>query len=254
MKPATSLLALLLLALLAGLPGCGGEVERAAPERPRAATASPASAPSPAPASPAPSSTSGTVAETADRPLVAFLGDSLTAGLGLEEYEAYPAVLADELARAGEPIRVINAGVSGDTSAGGLRRLSWLLRQKPAVLVVGLGANDGLRGLPVEDTERNLREIVRRAQEAGARVLLLGMKIPTNYGDYAAQFTDLYPRVARDLGVPLVPFLLEGVGGMPDLNQADGIHPTAEGQRKVAGNVLPYLRPLVENLDSGQAG
>jgi len=248
MKSVASLLPLLLLAALAG---CGGEVERAAPARPQVAATSPAPAQSP---TPRPSATPGAAEAAAPRPLVAFLGDSLTAGLGLEEYEAYPAVLADKLAEAGEPIRVINAGVSGDTSAGGLRRLSWLLKQKPAVLVVALGANDGLRGLPVDDTEHNLREIVRRGKEAGAQILLLGMKIPPNYGDYAAEFTALYPRLARDLGVPLVPFLLEGVGGVPDLNQADGMHPTAEGQRKVAGNVLPYLRPLVEGLEARRAG
>jgi acyl-CoA thioesterase I len=244
MKSVTSPLFLLVALLVAALPACRGEVERTAPARSEA-TAEPAPPPSPA------RTATATAEAAADRPLVAFLGDSLTAGLGLEEYEAYPAVVADRLAEMGEPIRVINAGVSGDTSAGGLRRLSWLLKQKPAVLVVGLGANDGLRGLPVEDTERNLREIVRRGKEAGVRVLLLGMKIPTNYGDYAAQFSALYPRVARELGVPLVPFLLEDVGGDPDLNQADGIHPNAEGQQKVAGNVLPYLRPLVEAAEAG---
>jgi acyl-CoA thioesterase-1 len=180
-------------------------------------------------------------------PVVVFLGDSLTAGLGLEEAEAYPSLLGTRLAGQGRPIRVINAGVSGDTAAGGLRRLDWLLRQKPDVMVVGLGANDALRGASLEEIERNLREIVRRSRAAGARVLLLGMMIPPNYGpDYTRRFTALYPRIAKDMGVPLVPFLLEGVGGDPELNQADGIHPTAAGQRKVAENVYPYLREVLE--------
>ncbi len=198
------------------------------------------------PARPAATSTTSTAPRTSQAPVVIFLGDSLTAGLGLEGTEAFPALLADRLAAEGRPLRVINAGVSGDTTAGGLRRLDWLLRQKPAVLVVGLGANDALRGAEVTEIERNLREIVRRAQAAGARVLLLGMQIPPNYGpDYTHRFADLYPRIANDMGVPLVPFLLKGVGGIPELNQADGIHPTAVGERKVADNVYPYLKDLL---------
>lgn len=171
-----------------------------------------------------------------------FLGDSLTAGLGLEADLAFPALVEDRLAASGRPIRVLNAGVSGDTSAGGLRRVDWILKQKPDVVVVGLGANDGLRGLPLEETEKNLRAIVERVQAAGARVLLLGMQIPPNYGpEYAGGFAAMYPRLAGELGVPLVPFLLEGVGGDPALNLPDGIHPNAEGQERVADNVVPYL-------------
>jgi len=178
-------------------------------------------------------------------PLIVFLGDSLTAGLGLEEDQAYPALLETELQQAGTPARVVNAGVSGDTTAGGLSRLGWLLGQHPAVIVVGLGANDGLRGLPLTEIEANLREIVNRSQAAGARVLLLGMRIPPNYGPYADDFAALYPRLAKELDVPLVPFLLQGVGGVRSLNQADGIHPTAEGQELVAKNVLPYLEQVL---------
>jgi acyl-CoA thioesterase-1 len=203
----------------------------------------------------APAARSGSLAappvrSTASRvPVVIFLGDSLTAGLGLEGREAYPALLGDRLAAAGRPVRVINAGVSGDTTAGGLRRLDWLLRQKPAVLVVGLGANDALRGAEVSEIEHNLREILRRSKAAGARVLLLGMQIPPNYGpDYTARFAALYPRVAKDMDVHLVPFLLYKVGGIPELNQADGIHPTAVGQRKVADNVYPYLNDLLTQM------
>lgn len=180
-------------------------------------------------------------------PLVIFLGDSLTAGLGLAENQAYPALLDRKLDEAGNPVRVLNAGVSGDTTAGGLSRLDWLLSQKPDVLVVGLGANDGLRALPVEETEKNLREIVRRAKAAGARVLLLGMQIPPNYGpEYTTAFADMYPRIAKDLDVPLVPFLLDKVGGIRELNLEDGIHPNARGQEILAENVLPYLEELVE--------
>ncbi|HEY8019659.1 MAG TPA: arylesterase [Thermoanaerobaculia bacterium] len=185
----------------------------------------------------------------ASGPLVAFLGDSLTAGLGLDEGQAYPALVGERLARSGEPIRVLNAGVSGDTTAGGLRRLPWLLSQHPAAIVVELGANDGLRGTPIEEIEGSLRQIVRRAQAAGARVLIVGMRIPPNYGpDYTGRFAAIYPRLARELDVPLVPFLLEGVGGDPALNQADGIHPTARGQELVADNVVPYLRRLLTRV------
>jgi len=142
---------------------------------------------------------------------------------------------------------VINAGVSGDTTAGGLARIDWLLRQHPDVLVVGLGGNDGLRGLPLAATEKNLRDIIRRGQAAGVRILLLGMQIPPNYGpDYVNGFKAMYPRLAKELNVPLVPFLLEGVGGVADLNQNDGIHPTAQGQEMVADNVVPYLSRLLD--------
>ncbi|HSF44219.1 MAG TPA: arylesterase, partial [Thermoanaerobaculia bacterium] len=158
-------------------------------------------------------------APPASEPLVIFLGDSLTAGLGLAENQAYPALLDRKLDEAGNPVRVLNAGVSGDTTAGGLSRLDWLLSQKPDVLVVGLGANDGLRALPVEESEKNLREIVRRAKAAGARVLLLGMQIPPNYGpEYTTAFAGMYPRIAEELDVPLVPFLLDKVGGVRELN------------------------------------
>jgi len=181
-----------------------------------------------------------------DRPLVVFLGDSLTAGYGLPEADAYPALIEAALAAEGRPVRVVNAGVSGDTSAGGLARLDWVLRLEPDVVVVELGPNDGLRGLPLEATEANLRRIVERGRAAGARVLLAGMLIPPNYGpDYAGRFAAIYPRLAEELDAPLVPFLLEGVGGEPDLNLADGIHPNAAGHRRVAENVLPHLRPLV---------
>ena len=226
------------LALFLLIPGLTG----AAACRQAPAAAPPTAVAAPArPASPAPAAE-----RQPSGPLVVFLGDSLTAGLGLAEDQAYPARVAARLAARGTPVRVINAGVSGDTSAGGLARLDWLLGQRPDILVLALGANDGLRGLPLADTEKNLREIIRRSRATGARVLLLGMQIPPNYGpDYAGGFKAMYPRIAKDLNVPLVPFLLEGVGGIAGLNQADGIHPTAEGQEKVAGNVAPLLEKLL---------
>ncbi len=233
-KLATPALALVIPALL-GLSACGPQASEEAPRAARRAV--PVSNPAPAAQPPAPA--------TATLPVVVFLGDSLTAGLGLDEGQAYPALIEHELKDDGKAARVVNAGVSGDTTAGGLSRLNWLLGQHPDVLVVGLGGNDGLRGLPLTEIESNLREIVRRSQAAGARVLLLGMRIPPNYGPYGDQLAALYPKLAKELGVPLVPFLLDKVGGIRSLNQADGIHPTAKGQEIVAKTVLPYLEKVL---------
>jgi len=192
--------------------------------------------------------TSGAVTQSGG-PLVVFLGDSLTAGLGLGLEQAYPALVADELASRGLPVRVVNAGVSGDTTAGGLARLDWVLQQRPDVLVVGLGANDGLRGQPLSELEGNLRRIVERGRVAGAEVLLLGMQVPRSLGpDYADGFADVYPRLAQELGVPLVPFLLEGVAGVAELNLEDGIHPNAEGHRRVAETVATHLETILNRL------
>jgi len=190
----------------------------------------------------------GTVALAAEAPekVVVFLGDSLTAGYGLPADLSFPAIVERKLREDGTAVRVVNAGVSGDTSAGALRRVPWLLRQRPDVLVVELGANDALRGQPVAGIEANLRSIVEQARDAGARVLLVGMRVPTSYGpEYAEDFAALYPKLAKRLGVPLVPFLLEGVAGRPGLNLGDGIHPNAEGQKIVAANVLPHLAGLL---------
>jgi len=178
--------------------------------------------------------------------VIVALGDSLTAGLGVGADEAYPALLEARLRREGFAYRVVNAGVSGDTSAGGLRRIDWALRLSPAVVIVALGANDGLRGQPPDALRGNLTRIIERAQAAGAHVLLAGMRVPPNYGDdYARAFAGVYPAVAKATGVPLAPFLLDGVAGNPRLNQADGIHPTAEGQRRIAEVLWPYLKPLL---------
>ncbi len=186
-----------------------------------------------------------TVAEPAG-PLVVFLGDSLTAGYQIAEDEAFPAVVGRRLAAAGTPIRVVNAGVSGDTTAGGLARLDWLLAQRPAVVVVGLGANDALRGHNLQASAANLSAIVGRCQAAGVQVLLLGMQIPPNYGpDFTRDFAALYPAVAAEHGVALVPFLLEGVAARPELNLDDGIHPNAAGHQIVAATVAAALAALV---------
>jgi acyl-CoA thioesterase-1 len=244
---------------VAAAPAPAGSA-RPAPRKtaPSSASAVPEPSPSPAsarlPSSPAPSGAPPAPAAAA-APLVVFLGDSLTAGLGLPADQAYPSLLARELSADGFAVRVNNAGVSGDTTADGVRRLRWLLAQHPAVVVVGLGGNDALRGQPVEEIERNLRQIVAQARQAGARVLVLGMQIPPNYGpDYTSAFAAVYPRIARDLRVPLVPFLLAGVGGVAELNQADGIHPTAAGQVKVAANVKPFLEQLLREGARAAAG
>ncbi|MDX1643348.1 MAG: arylesterase [Thermoanaerobaculia bacterium] len=189
-------------------------------------------------------------AATAEEPpRVLFLGDSLTAGYGLGEEQAFPALVAEAMAEAGRPIEAVNAGVSGDTTAGGLARLEWLLRLEPDVVVVGLGGNDGLRGLDPEMTEANLRRIVEKAKASGAAVVLLGMRMPPNYGEYAERFAALYPRLAAELEVALVPFLLEGVGGDPSLNLPDGIHPNPEGQRRLAETVEPVLASVLRDAE-----
>jgi acyl-CoA thioesterase-1 len=202
--------------------------------------------------SPAPSSDvtrpTAPATKTSGLPRVVFLGDSITAGYGLDAEQAFPAIVRDQLAKDGIQVDIVNAGRSGDTTAGGLARIDWILQQKPDIVVVGLGGNDGLRAQDVKSSESNLRAIVTRARAAGAQVLLLGMLIPPNYGpEYTKEFREIYPRIADEMNVPLVPFLLEGVGGEARLNQGDGIHPTAEGHQLVAQNVLPHLREMLKN-------
>jgi acyl-CoA thioesterase I len=179
------------------------------------------------------------------RQKIVILGDSLTAGLGLRVDQAYPTLLQRRLTDEGLNYEVVNAGVSGDTSAGGLSRLDWALQGNVRVLLVALGGNDGLRGLPVEQLRQNLASIIERAQARGIRVILAGMEAPRNYGDdYIDSFHEVYPALARKYNVALVPFLLQGVAGSEVLNQADGIHPTAAGARIVADNVWAVLEPL----------
>jgi len=183
----------------------------------------------------------------ADAPLVVFLGDSISAGLHLDPKRAFPAVVQRLLA-ADAPFRLVNAGVSGDTSAGGLRRLDWLLKQDPDVLVLELGGNDGLRGQPVTEIEARLREIAERAQAAGASVLLLGVRLPSSLGaDYVREFEAMYARLAEGCsGCGYVPSFMEGVGGVPGMMRSDGLHPTREGHERIAANVAPALRALLE--------
>ncbi len=187
-------------------------------------------------------------------PRVVILGDSLTAGLGLSPKNAYPTVLQDRIHDEGLSYTIVNAGSSGDTSAGGLTRLDWALDGDVRVLVVALGGNDALRGLPISELRDNLSAIIERAQARGITVVLAGMEAPPNYGfDYILSFHKLYPALAKKYRVAFVPFLLEKVGGIADLNQSDGIHPTAEGARIVADNVWRVLKPVLES-DSRRAG
>ena len=195
----------------------------------------------------APSDAEAPTAPPDTRPRVVVLGDSLTAGLGLSPEQAYPTLLQQRLNDSGLRYQVVNAGVSGDTSAGGLRRLDWALEGDVRVLIVALGGNDALRGLPIEELRRNLSEIVERAQSRRVDVILAGMEAPPNFGrDYTVGFHDVFPGLARKYRTALVPFLLEGVAGIDAMNQRDGIHPTAAGARKVADNVWAALKPLAE--------
>jgi acyl-CoA thioesterase I len=187
-----------------------------------------------------------------ERPAVLFLGTSLTAGVGLDPEQAYPALIQKKIDSAGLGFRVVNAGVSGETSAGALRRIDWLFREPVAVLVLETGANDGLRGLPTDTLRANIQAIFDRAKELQPRpsLVLLGMRMPPNYGiDYSTRFRDVYRELARENDAALVPFLLEGVGGNPALNQPDGIHPTAEGQRKLAETVWRVLEPVLKKAE-----
>ncbi len=189
-------------------------------------------------------------APATSRPRIVALGDSLTAGLGLEPTQAYPALLQKRLDAAGLSYEVVNAGVSGDTSAGGLRRIDWALDGDVKVLIVALGGNDALRGLPVEQLEQNLTTIVERADARKIKVILAGMEAPPNYGAaYTAAFRQTYRNVAAAHGAVLIPFLLEGVAGLPEMNQGDGIHPTPAGAEKLAETVWSALRPIVKPND-----
>ncbi len=184
------------------------------------------------------------------RPVVLFLGTSLTAGYGLASDQAFPFLIQRSIDSAGLDYRVVNAGVSGETSAGGLRRIGWLLREPVDVLVLELGANDGLRGLDVEEMRRNLQAIIDRTlvQHPRARIVIAGMESPPNMGSrYTSAFRRVFPDLAVANDAVLIPFLLDGVAGRPELNQPDGIHPTAEGHRRIAAVVWGVLQPLLEN-------
>lgn len=178
---------------------------------------------------------------------IVFLGDSLTAGLGLPREQSTPSLIQERLAAEGYPHEVVNAGVSGDTSAGGLSRLDWSLDGDVEVLVIELGANDGLRGLPVAQMKRNLEEIITRAKARDISVILTGMEAPPNYGPlYTAEFRQVFRDLADDHDVVFVPFYLDGVAGIPSLNNSDGIHPNAEGARIIAGTIWRALEPVLD--------
>jgi acyl-CoA thioesterase-1 len=178
--------------------------------------------------------------------LIVAFGDSLTAGYGVAPDESYPGRLAARIKAEGYPYRVANAGVSGDTTAGGLRRVEWVLQLKPDIVIVALGANDGLRAQDVGRMRANLDQIVARFQQSGATVLLAGMRLPPNYGrGYAQEFQRAFDTVAKARNTALMPFLLDGVAAEPALNQADGVHPTADGYRVVADRLWEHLRPLL---------
>jgi acyl-CoA thioesterase-1 len=179
---------------------------------------------------------------------VVFLGDSLTAGLGVQSAEAFPALIAEKIRAAGLPFEVENAGLSGDTSAGGLRRMDWLLQRRIDVLVIELGANDGLRGQQLKSMKANLQSIIdkTKAKNPQVKIVLAGMQVPPNLGaEYASGFEKIYAELARENNAVLIPFLLEGVGGHRELNQQDLIHPSAAGHRIVADLVWRTLEPIL---------
>jgi acyl-CoA thioesterase I len=185
--------------------------------------------------------------KAAAKPRIVVLGDSLTAGLGLPADQAYPSLLQQRLDANGFNYEVVNAGVSGDTSAGGLSRLDWALDGDVRVLIVALGGNDALRALPADELKENLSRIIERAQARHIAVMLAGMEAPPNFGrDYLVSFHQVYPALARQYHVAFLPFILDGVAGNTALNQRDGIHPTAQGARIIADNVWTALKPMVE--------
>lgn len=192
--------------------------------------------------------TTNATRKTAQKNIV-FFGNSLTAGYGLASTaEAFPAVIQNKIDSANLPYNVVNAGVSGETTSGGLSRIDWILQQPLDVFVLELGANDGLRGIPVAQTKPNLQGIIDkvRAKYPGAKIVLTGMQVPPNMGQtYATSFAQVFPELAKENNIALVPFLLEGVGGEVELNQEDGIHPTAEGARILAQNVWTVLQPIL---------
>jgi acyl-CoA thioesterase-1 len=180
---------------------------------------------------------------------ILFFGDSLTAGYGLSPEEAFPALVEKELNKTSQQVKVTNAGLSGETSAGGLSRIDWILRQPVDIFVLELGGNDGLRGLPLDQTRKNLQAIIDkvRAKYPNTEFVLAGMMVPPNLGkDYTNEFQNIYPELAKKNNATLMPFLLEGVAGDEKLNLPDGIHPNVEGHKIVARNVAKIIRPLLK--------
>ena len=180
---------------------------------------------------------------------IVFIGDSITAGYGLDPEAAYPSLIQDRIDAQSLPYKVVNAGVSGDTTAGGLRRVAWVLRgSQPAIVVIALGGNDGLRGVPIEQTRQNLRQMIDKIRDLSpdSHILLAGMRMPESMGaNYTERFFESFATVAEEKGVAQIPFLLEGVGGDPNLNQSDEIHPNAAGQKVIAETVWGALEALL---------
>ncbi len=178
--------------------------------------------------------------------IVAF-GDSLTAGLGVSVESAYPALLNKKIKKEGIFFKVINAGVSGETTAGGLRRVKWILKNKPDIVILELGANDGLRGLSLLEMEKNLGKIIQGLRKENVKVVLAGMKIPPNYGSrYTSEFEEIFPKLAKRFNLTLIPFFLEGVAAVPALNQGDGLHPTAAGYETIVEQIWPIILKVIE--------
>lgn len=180
---------------------------------------------------------------------IVIFGDSITAGYGLDQEVAFPALIQQKADSLQVPVEVVNAGLSGETSAGGRARVGWILKRPIDIFVLELGGNDALRGVSPEATYENLRSIVEQVQQNSPETLILltGMEAPPNMGpDYTSQFRSIYPKIAEETGVALMPFILEEVGGIPELNQADGIHPTEKGHAIIAENLWPYLKPLIQ--------
>jgi len=191
-----------------------------------------------------------TLGQTSARHIL-FFGDSITAGHGIDEDKAFPALIQQKIDSLGWDFKVVNGGLSGETSAGGLRRIDWMLQQPIAVFVLELGGNDGLRGIDLDATEKNLQKIIDKVEGKypDAKIILAGMQVPPNLGTgYSEKFKKMYPELADKNDVGLIPFLLKDVGGHPDLNQADGIHPTAKGHKIVAKTVWNTLKPVLQDI------
>ncbi len=232
----------LVVTLILLVTGCGSEPETA--ERPQ----SPDTSAQSSEVQRAPETSSPVVDDG-----VLFFGDSITAGLGVSADQAFPALIQEKIDSLGWSFEVVPAGVSGETSAGGLRRISWVMHEGIEVMVLELGGNDGLRGVPVQATRNNLSAIIdsARAVDSSVRILLTGMQVPPNLGSkYTQAFKNIYPELASEQNVELIPFLLKGVGGNPEFNQPDGIHPNAKGHRKLAETVWKHLKPILQDLRS----
>lgn len=183
---------------------------------------------------------------------ILFFGDSITAGYGIDKEKAFPALIQQKIDSLGWDYKAVNGGLSGETSAGGLRRVDWMLRQPVSVFVLELGGNDGLRGIDLDATQNNLQKIIDKveAKYPNAKIVLAGMQVPPNLGpDYTQEFKTMYPDLAEKNNAKLIPFLLKGVGGNPDLNQSDGIHPTTQGHQVVAETVWDTLKPILQDMN-----